>query len=60
LYGGITEEVLLLWGSMTVFTWLTWRFVQRRSGAVKLGLVWLATGGAAWSQQWSLMLRLIW
>jgi hypothetical protein len=45
---------------MTVFTWLTWRFVQRRSGAVKLGLVWLATGGAAWSQQWSLMLRLIW
>jgi hypothetical protein len=47
LYGGITEEVLLRWGLMTVFTWLTWRFVQRKSGAVKVGLVWLAIAASA-------------
>lgn len=32
LYGGITEEVLLRWGLMTVFVWAGWRFVQRRDG----------------------------
>jgi membrane protease YdiL (CAAX protease family) len=47
LYGGITEEVLLRWGLMTVFTWLTWRFVQRKSGTVKVGLVWLAIVASA-------------
>jgi hypothetical protein len=47
LYGGITEEVLLRWGLMTVFMWLTWRFVQRKSGAVKVGLVWLAIAASA-------------
>jgi membrane protease YdiL (CAAX protease family) len=47
LYGGITEEVLLRWGLMTLFTWLTWRFVQRRSGAMKAGLVWLAIAASA-------------
>jgi membrane protease YdiL (CAAX protease family) len=47
LYGGITEEVLLRWGLMTVFTWLTWRFVQRRRGVVKVGLVWLAIAASA-------------
>jgi hypothetical protein len=47
LYGGITEEVLLRWGLMTVFTWLTWRFVQRQSGAVKVQVVWLAIGASA-------------
>jgi membrane protease YdiL (CAAX protease family) len=47
LYGGITEEVLLRWGLMTVFTWLAWRFVQRKSGAVKVGLVWLAIAASA-------------
>lgn len=47
LYGGITEEVLLRWGLMTVFTWLAWRFVQRKNGAVKAGLVWLAIAASA-------------
>jgi membrane protease YdiL (CAAX protease family) len=47
LYGGITEEVLLRWGLMTVFTWLTWRFVQRKSGAVKVEIVWLAIAASA-------------
>jgi len=47
LYGGITEEVLLRWGLMTVFTWLAWRFVQRRSGAVQVRVVWLAIAASA-------------
>lgn len=46
-YGGITEEVLLRWGLMTVFTWLTWRFVQRKSGAVKAQVVRLAIAASA-------------
>jgi membrane protease YdiL (CAAX protease family) len=29
LYGGITEEVLLRWGFMTVVAWLAWRFSRR-------------------------------
>ncbi|HJP86682.1 MAG TPA: CPBP family intramembrane glutamic endopeptidase [Gemmatimonadaceae bacterium] len=47
LYGGITEEVLLRWGLMTAFTWLAWRFFQRRRGAVKPGLTWLAISASA-------------
>jgi len=47
LYGGITEELLLRWGVMTVFTWLAWRLVQRRRGAVNGGFVWLAIGLSA-------------
>lgn len=42
LYGGITEEVLLRWGLMTAFTWLAWRFLQGKRGAVNPGLTWLA------------------
>lgn len=32
LYGGITEEILLRWGLMTVLLWLGWRLGQRRQG----------------------------
>ena len=32
LYGGITEELLLRWGFMTLLVWLAWRFIQRRRG----------------------------
>ena len=32
LYGGITEEILLRWGLMTLLAWLPWRFLQRRAG----------------------------
>ena len=32
LYGGITEEILLRWGLMTVLLWLGWRWGQRRQG----------------------------
>mgnify|MGYP001031231533 CR=1 FL=1 len=40
LYGGITEEVLLRWGLMTLLIWLGWRLLQKGEGAPKAGLVW--------------------
>lgn len=42
LYGGITEEILLRWGLMTVLVWLAWRFPQQQRGRVRAGFVWLA------------------
>lgn len=30
LYGGITEELLLRWGLMTLLVWAAWRILQRR------------------------------
>lgn len=30
LYGGITEELLLRWGFMTLIVWLVWRIFQKR------------------------------
>ena len=42
LYGGITEELLLRWGFMTLLVWLAWRFLQRRAGAPRTAYVWLA------------------
>lgn len=32
LYGGITEELLMRWGLMTLLVWLPWRFLQQRNG----------------------------
>lgn len=32
LYGGITEELLMRWGLMTVLIWIPWRFIQKRVG----------------------------
>jgi len=42
LYGGITEEILLRWGVMTVLLWLAWRFVQQRRGPPRAAITWLA------------------
>jgi membrane protease YdiL (CAAX protease family) len=42
LYGGVTEEILLRWGVMTIFVWLAWRFVQRRVGSPQPRFVWTA------------------
>lgn len=42
LYGGITEELLLRWGLMTVLVWLTWRLLQRGKGSPRSGYVWPA------------------
>jgi hypothetical protein len=33
LYGGITEELLLRWGFMSLLVWLSWRLIQRKSAA---------------------------
>ena len=32
LYGGITEELLLRWGVMTLLVWLAWRLLQKGQG----------------------------
>src|SRR5678809_1083871 len=32
LYGGITEELLLRWGVMTLLVWASWRIFQRGQG----------------------------
>lgn len=42
LYGGITEELLLRWGLMTILVWLAWAFLQRRRGAPAPMYIWLA------------------
>ena len=42
LYGGITEELLLRWGLMTVLVWIAWRLLQRRKGTPQIVYVWLA------------------
>lgn len=31
LYGGITEELMLRWGLMTLLVWIGWRFFQRQA-----------------------------
>lgn len=36
LYGGITEEVLIRWGLMTLLAWGLWRLLGRRSGRPKM------------------------
>jgi hypothetical protein len=35
LYGGITEELLVRWGLMTLLVWAAWRLLQRREGEPK-------------------------
>ncbi len=35
LYGGITEELFLRWGLMTLLVWIPWRVFQRRDGGPK-------------------------
>jgi hypothetical protein len=32
LYGGLTEEILLRWGLMTLLVWLPWRLFQKGEG----------------------------
>ncbi len=39
LYGGITEELLLRWGFMTLVVWLGWRFLQKRKNTPTKTLV---------------------
>jgi hypothetical protein len=39
LYGGLTEEVLLRWGFMTLLVWLQWRLLQKGEGVPKSVIV---------------------
>lgn len=39
LYGGITEEILMRWGLMTVLIWLPWRLLQGRAGLPRTAYV---------------------
>ena len=41
-YGGITEEIFMRWGLMTLLVWLGWRFLQKSSGQPSTGVVWAA------------------
>ncbi|MCD1647295.1 CPBP family intramembrane glutamic endopeptidase [Marinobacter adhaerens] len=47
LYGGITEEVLVRWGLMTILVWLGWRLFQRGKAAPSGTVVWLGIGISA-------------
>lgn len=42
LYGGITEELLLRWGLMTLLVWIGWRVTQRGESLPRPALVWSA------------------
>lgn len=35
LYGGVTEELLLRWGLMTLLVWIPWRVFQKGNGVPK-------------------------
>ena len=48
LYGGITEEILLRWGMLSLFAWLGWRFGGRKSdGTPSQPVVWTAIVASA-------------
>ncbi len=47
LYGGITEELLLRWGFMSLLLWLLRHFIQRTSTLPSASLVWLAIVSSA-------------
>mgnify|MGYP004702341191 CR=1 FL=1 len=42
LYGGITEEVLIRWGLMTVLVWIGWRVFEAGHGKASRAVVWAA------------------
>lgn len=39
LYGGVTEEILMRWGLMTLLAWTGWRILQRGQGSPRR--IWL-------------------
>lgn len=47
LYGGITEEILMRWGLMTLLAWLGWRIVARGAGMPRPVHLWSAALVAA-------------
>jgi hypothetical protein len=47
LYGGITEEVLVRWGLMTVLVWAGWRVLRRDLQQPSAGIIWGAIAVSA-------------
>lgn len=47
LYGGITEELLVRWGAMTLLMWLGWRIAQQGQGVPGRAVVAGAVVGSA-------------
>ncbi len=42
LYGGVTEEVLVRWGLMSLLVWALWRVFRRGAANPGAGLFWIA------------------
>jgi hypothetical protein len=47
LYGGITEEILMRWGLMSLLVWAAWRVLQKAQGSPDTVYVVLAIGVSA-------------
>jgi hypothetical protein len=47
LYGGITEEVLVRWGLMSVMVWVGWKVLQKDLQRPTPGVMWAAIGLSA-------------
>jgi hypothetical protein len=47
LYGGVTEELVVRWGLMTLLVWLFWRFGEGGVGIPSGGVVFVAIGVSA-------------
>lgn len=47
LYGGITEEILMRWGFMSILVWAAWRVLQKAQGSPDAMYVALAIGISA-------------
>ncbi|TWT01774.1 CPBP family intramembrane glutamic endopeptidase [Planomicrobium sp. CPCC 101079] len=41
-YGGITEELLLRWGMMSLFVWILWKLFQRSRKAPSAAIFWIS------------------
>lgn len=44
LYGGITEEILLRWGFMTVIAWMLWKSVKQQKDYIYILAILLSAG----------------
>ncbi len=47
LYGGITEELMLRWGMLSLVAWIVWRLGQRAEGPPSGAVLWVAIVVAA-------------
>jgi hypothetical protein len=47
LYGGITEELMMRWGLMTLLAWIGWRLFQRDTGRPSPVIMWTSLALAA-------------